>query len=502
MNLTVIFYNQHWFHLASLIEAVMSEKEKYDKITVHFLNKGLKVQPLFLDQAFPLSNNFGNSPEKKLERYLTGKIGNRKFKMHFPDLSNHVLTSQPRSFQNIEELKGYKISGRSVGFSIASHLISHSRDSSPSTLKYSNWINSALDTDCQIVEYVNGLNLKHNEDEFWICNGRPFHERSTLEAVRAFGIKTRYYEVHSGGNLEKGWTLNDFSPHDRVKFQNAILDSTPLDNIESHKVDTWFNSRKNPKNNLFTGNQKENFGISHKTPYIAYFSSSDDELAAISDDWVSPWGNQILAVQKLIRVFAEFPQINLVIRVHPNQGNKSRSDKARWKSLRSSRNTIVIPYGSKIDSYKVMSDSKGVITHGSTMGIEAAYMEKRLAFLSHSMHDILIPAPLLATEDAIRSWVVDVARQKSEDRREELKMGAQIFATFMLVGANPWKEVTIFHNRNRVIGFLNGESLRPRNVSIILTRLYLWVHREIVERKLEELYWFFRVPRFSSPAKG
>ena len=132
-------------------------------------------------------------------------------------------------------------------------------------------------------------------------------------------------------------------------------------------------------------------------------------MSAISLDWDSTWENQLNAVDALINHFINHPKLNLVIRVHPNQENKSKNDKKKWKSLFSnSSNIIIYNFDSNIDIYKLLSEAKGIFTYGSTIGVEAAYLKKPAALLSNSRWDSIIPHRYLKSKGDIADWVKKV----------------------------------------------------------------------------------------------
>jgi hypothetical protein len=73
---------------------------------------------------------------------------------------------------------------------------------------------------------------------------------------------------------------------------------------------------------------------------------------------------------------------SLVIRLHPNLLHKSRREIAKWlffteKLANDFSWIIILRPASKINSYSLLHKCAGVITVGSTIGVEAAYLEKR-----------------------------------------------------------------------------------------------------------------------------
>ena len=108
------------------------------------------------------------------------------------------------------------------------------------------------------------------------------------------------------------------------------------------EIKQWFLSKYPGGTNSHSSRFQVKGGENLFQKYYVYFSSSDDEVSAISNDWNSIWGTQLKAVEALIKYFKERPELNLVIRVHPNQKNKSRNDKSKWMNLKSPSTNIRI----------------------------------------------------------------------------------------------------------------------------------------------------------------
>ena len=217
-----------------------------------------------------------------------------------------------------------------------------------------------------------------------------------------------------------------------------------------------------------------------------FFSSSDDEVASISSEWNSTWGNQISAVECAMDVFSEQEKYNFVIRVHPNQGNKSRRDKKAWDQLVPRKNCYIFSYSESVDSYELMRRSVAVLTHGSTMGVEAAYRRKRQAFLSPTRFDQLVPAVQLKEKVSLQEWVKNLEASDSLPSEREYE-GALLWANYMLTAGSDWHYLEISKKSERIVGSLGGISLRPRTPFIVLTRLYIWSYRTLIENRLNSI---------------
>jgi hypothetical protein len=274
--------------------------------------------------------------------------------------------------------------------------------------------------------------------------------------------------------------LHEESPHDRLKHQLSIEAYCQTNPLNYDLLESWFKKQQSSSSNPHF--KKSNFG----SPYImspnsfVFFSSSDDEVAAISDSWQSSWGNQLNCVAELIKYFESHPELSLIIRVHPNQGNKSKQDKLRWKSISSTANNIKIyNFDSKVNSYGLLRKAIGVFTFGSTIGVEAAYLRKPAALLAPARWDQLIPHKYLQTSSQIDQWVHSVISNLSPnvEHLNECYEGSLKWAHYMSTAGKPWSKIVVKKDLRGVdIGFLDGKSLKPNAVIIALSRLIRWSH--------------------------
>jgi hypothetical protein len=167
-------------------------------------------------------------------------------------------------------------------------------------------------------------------------------------------IKLRYFEIGGEGFNQERWILHEESPHDRLKHQQSIEAYCQTNPLNFDLVESWFKQHQSSNSEAYAlkSNLDTSQNVSPNT--FVFFSSSDDEVVAISDSWQSSWGNQLNCVAELIKYFESHPELSLIIRVHPNQGNKSKQDKLRWKALTSTaRNIKIYNFNSKVNSYEL-----------------------------------------------------------------------------------------------------------------------------------------------------
>ncbi len=477
-NLAIFSFNQHWFHLGSLLEATMTNHSQYESISYFIFDSVMPLPPLDLHCRFPGRSTFGIvSPEEKVASYLTHNLGN-KVQVHHIDISRkipnetHLAQKLFRDLQSQDDIESFSINDMAVGMAIKSHLISKTRDSQPNLDEFHGTALSALKTYLRLYHwYQNNRTLKLSS-EVWICNGRPFHERIMREISEVSKKKIRYYEIGGEGQIPKRWILHSSSPHDRILHQVEVKSHCELHGYDERAIDTWFRSRRDKSENQHY-REGEKFTLSRlKEPYVIFFSSSEDEVAAIAPSWRSVWADQISAVRGLMEAIEKQSTFSLVVRVHPNQANKSKNDQKRWRKIKSTGRTTVFSQDSTIDSYALLDRAKAVIVFQSTIGVEAAHQRKPLAYLAPTRYDHLIPCKRLESVDEISTWIQSLSTIKDEDIETNYS-GARQWINYMVSAGNVWRILEIHHKGRRTIGLLSQRDLRPNNLIIVITRIYL-----------------------------
>jgi hypothetical protein len=491
-NLRVFIFQQHWFHLASLLEAIVQKNSDYHSIEFYYINKSLFVKPLDRHQDFYGSRLFNSPPELTIAEYLETYFNdsNKDFSYSQAQLTRgHKTKNLFNKVSNIQELQKIQWEGTNIGLAISSFLISLTKDSDPNLKKYKTLINNLELTYLQIFQYLDSLKLEDSRDEIWICNGRPFHERTVVEFARKNSISLKYYEIAGEGANQDRWILHKNSPHDRIAHQESIKNHFNQKTPNLSLVEKWFKNQQPGGQNQFSKNFKSNTKLDSFDNYFVYFSSSDDEVSAISLDWSSTWVKQLNAVNSLISYFISKPNLTLIIRVHPNQKNKSRSDKKKWKKLKNySSNIIIFNYDSNIDSYELLLRAKGVFTYGSTIGVEAAYLRKPSALLANSRWDSIIPHEYLKSEDDIENWINKVNERKVPDgiHIEDCYLGSLMWGNYMMTAGDKWSIIEIKKDfRNMNVGYLAGKALKPPFFVIAMTRFFRFVRLYLFERRVD-----------------
>jgi hypothetical protein len=109
---------------------------------------------------------------------------------------------------------------------------------------------------------------------------------------------------------------------------------------------------------------------------VAIFLSSEDEFAAIGDEWKNPlYSNQLECLRRLATDTCNLQGIRLYVRAHPNLSGLRNASTVALRHLRAPNLEVIVPE-SNVSTYAVMKHCDRVITFGSTAGIEAVYWGK------------------------------------------------------------------------------------------------------------------------------
>jgi hypothetical protein len=119
-------------------------------------------------------------------------------------------------------------------------------------------------------------------------------------------------------------------------------------------------------------------------------------------------GKQIDCVKKLQEIFDGQDDYKLIIRVHPNLKNKSKSQIKAWNELENTKNSIVLDHTYADSSYTILDNSIGVITFGSTVGLEAAYLKIPSLVLTDCGYDLLGVVDKAKNWDEVTEWISQI----------------------------------------------------------------------------------------------
>jgi hypothetical protein len=217
--------------------------------------------------------------------------------------------------------------------------------------------------------------LESDSDLGIIFNGRFLHERACWDALENLGIPVQIYEV----TRDRYFTRPE-GFHNRVmnqKYIQQFWESSSGSQIEREKVAKEYFEQLRYGKNPFIRAQESSSIEKHKC--FVYFANSDDEAFGFWESWKQPLGNQHEVIRRLQQIFDDRGEEKLIIRLHPNFANKSPEERQIWNSILETPYSRVIGFEEKVSSYSLMEQATGILTFGSTIGLEAAYWKKPVA---------------------------------------------------------------------------------------------------------------------------
>ena len=298
-------------------------------------------------------------------------------------------------YTSIQEIKELTFEGCDIGMAALSSVISYLREPKPSVLKYQELYTSNIKTALIVYFTIKSILTNGDYDQLIIFNGRFSALRPALRVARQMGIEVI---VH-----ERGTYINEYSltkntyPHDINYIYHQLMDikkNIPVDTYEA-VGGQWFEERMSgQQQNWKSFIEEQQAG---KTPKelqtsalkVAIFNSSEDEFQAI-EEWKNPYYKS--QNEGLIQILDDCKNLNIqvILRVHPNlkgihntQTQELNDIKNHYKSL------IFIEADSDISTYDLIKQVDLIIAFGSTVGIEAAYMNKAACIMGKTPYDIL-----------------------------------------------------------------------------------------------------------------
>lgn len=279
---------------------------------------------------------------------------------------------------DLAALKKYAYKEHTFGLAVASTLISKYRNPNIDTRELAEEIKFALEAAALVYERALRLIALHKPKSVLTFNGRFARCYPIVKAAHNSKVKLL---LHERGCDYKKYEIYHESVHS-VAQQRKLIDrhwSSATDREAARAIGADYFQRRRDGEGIgwtsFTTKQVKGQSVpGDGRKRVVYFSSSDDEYAAVEDGVrhaFSPSG-QKEAVQRLINICKRMADTELIIRVHPNVAACHASEQAWWNALAQQGVQILDP-ASTVDSYALAETADVVCSYGSTIGVEAAY---------------------------------------------------------------------------------------------------------------------------------
>lgn len=297
-----------------------------------------------------------------------------------------------------DQVKKLSFFGIDFGTSALSSYLGLSRDANLEGLISENSLNKIINTSLNIYFFFkNKLNSK--KYVVYLYNGRHSEYRPIVRLCK--NLKINCFVLEFCGDGEKNIGIQEFRNHlptDLKPMKNLLNNFWKKKKNRKNKCDYYFKYKRAGRviNDRASYILKQNKNL---LPYswdnskinIVYFTSSQDEYFTLGDEYdKTVYKHQNDSIYKIVNSLKKIKKkdIHLYIRVHPYL------EKVFWKFNREieklhdpDNNIFVIPPGSKISSYKMMSKSNKIITYNSQTGIEAVYWKKPSILLGRRIYE-------------------------------------------------------------------------------------------------------------------
>ena len=321
-----------------------------------------------------------------------------------------------------------------------------------------------------------------NQEEFdyiIIFNGRFVKERSCWEAAKTKKLNVKFIERFSPQWTDR-YMLFDLPVHSIDYRSKIMIDfyNKSEDDLRESKAINWFEERILGLSQSFTSNQNENFSSDSDLKLISFFHSSEDELFA-TDLGSNYWNDQMDFLKDLISIVNKNQNYILVVRLHPNLLNKADREINRWKRFSSQNSSGKVKFlmpDNPINSYSLIRKSQKVITFGSTIGVEAAYMNV-LSILAGSAFHQKMGITLNVTNPKELEDSLGIDTQTNKLRSAYLNTLA--YGYFLNTGGTTFKNLVSNERKPSQDGDFNYKGInfkKPRIVSLIF-HIENWFYR-------------------------
>ena len=271
---------------------------------------------------------------------------------------------------------------------------------------------------------INLMEMRPN-DIFIIYNGRYLHEKAVRDACHKRNRKVLMHE-----STRDRYFLRQEGFHNRLanqklwsKFWN---DSALSAREKNHVVDEYFEGLRSNLSPFYTDQELSSLHTS-QAPFVVFFTSNDDEMVGFWDIWKERLGNQFVVIDKLKELIAEQENLRLVIRVHPNTVNKPWQVRKKWNDLDSSEGVKIIYAEDKVSSVELVKKSIGVLTFGSTIGLESGFLGKRVAVLCDASYDTFAHVTKCNDWDSVDFWFNSLKEKNTLSKEEQSSVFKRAF---------------------------------------------------------------------------
>jgi hypothetical protein len=331
----------------------------------------------YLNMEFPIADSY--------RKFRFKRNIKRRFNGNFKEI---ILENLPEFETTDTTLKDAALK------SALTEIISTQRNSEPCLHCNSDKLLEFTDYYLRVYNYILQIILNNDFESIYIYNGRFLLQSAIWRSAYGRNPGIVFFEKINITNPQKYYLFYDtvHSPIERAEAIQKLIDVTDKSDEEIQKIGSeWFFKRINGLSQNFTKNQSEKFiKANHNKTLVSFFHSSEDELiqSSLVDD---KFGNQFKILENLADYFSTQLNVEFTIRMHPNLKYKDKKEIRKWSLFLTSlsqkySNLTVIHHEEHINSYSLISESDLILTAGSLIAVESAFLRKSNVILGSSLH--------------------------------------------------------------------------------------------------------------------
>lgn len=355
---------------------------------------------------------------------------------NFKDALDDYSFIEKLDYNSTDDIKRISYKGVMIGYAALSNYLSETRNLFPLVdnefrLFFNNWLLAAA----QLTDLVLNIltNLPH--DCVQLFNSRLICCRPIVDLCKQNQWHFISHEIgyNTYNQQVKKYFVNN-TPHDIstiTKMINELWDNSKLPDNEKEKVaKAFFEKRRNAISSgdkiYVAGQQKGLLPEDWKedTHNIAIFNSSEDEFAALGDEFtsLSLFPSQYDGLKYIFNKYKNNKKIHFYLRIHPNLKDIPYAYHKKLYDFSNLPNVSVIPGNSPISTYTLMDKADTILVFGSTTGAEAVYANKPVILLGCATYRNLNICHIPSTIEELDKMIEDQKLQ-IKDAQGALKMG-------------------------------------------------------------------------------
>lgn len=396
MNIAFFEFNQSLWHLGVAFEVAQVELAKKNRVFFNLLAHEVKENSR--NKYVPNFHTFNKYlyPEPKIgkrlksiyaEKFIFCDSYNKRFDMLKLNEELKTNSEAAAKIDLIDEIKGIVYDPN----------------------KYKNLIKRKSQAYVETFKHTEFFIQSNDIEKVYTYNGRFLHERAVWEACKTLGVACNFHEKVESTRGNSYWIFKNgvHDSQERSEAINSFWESSKMSVDAKIKIaENWLKKRKSGITQKFTQYQVSKLIPDYPGKKIALFlHSSNDELIASGLSGSGSWGDQQSIIIKVEEILSKIPDVQLIVRMHPNLLSKNLSEQEYWTEFTKLLKCEIISPGEKFDTYQLIKEALFVITCGSTTGIEASLMHKPSILIGQALHEPLGATINVKSEDELNSVI-------------------------------------------------------------------------------------------------